>query len=321
MALSRMVFAIMQGTQMKQSSKALLVGLVATLIACSEPPPETKPAVETSPAEPPAAAVEPSVIQPAPVLHETVEYAVVSGSPRSGYLAYPETAHGGLPGILLFHEWWGLTDEIRQVADALAAQGYVVLALDFHDGMVATDSVKAGELMREALADESSVNDHLRQAYKFITEDIGALSVASYGFGMGGTLALNLALLYPDELDACVVYYGFIGSVTPAQLAGSSAAMLVFFGADDETLTAAARDQLQAALAMAPGGAELVIYPETGHGFANPGDARYSAEMADAALTASLIFLDRTLNAAVNRNVIDEQPEDDLPAQPDATGR
>lgn len=44
----------------------------------------------------------------------------------TGYLSLPPSGSG--PGLILLQEWWGLVDHIKQVADRLAAEGYVVLA-------------------------------------------------------------------------------------------------------------------------------------------------------------------------------------------------
>jgi carboxymethylenebutenolidase len=50
----------------------------------------------------------------------------------SGYLVYPSSATSGmkLPAVVMVHEWWGINDNIKGMADNLAKQGYVVLAVD-----------------------------------------------------------------------------------------------------------------------------------------------------------------------------------------------
>lgn len=54
-----------------------------------------------------------------------------------GYLAKP-AADGQYPAIVMIHEWWGLTDNIKQMAEKLASHGYVVLAVDLYEGQVGT---------------------------------------------------------------------------------------------------------------------------------------------------------------------------------------
>jgi hypothetical protein len=56
----------------------------------------------------------------------------------SGYLVYPSTnlssttpATKKLPAVIMIHEFWGINDNIRSMANTLASQaGYVVLAVD-----------------------------------------------------------------------------------------------------------------------------------------------------------------------------------------------
>lgn len=56
-----------------------------------------------------------------------------------GYLAVPDsdTTQGA---VILIHEWNGLVDRLRQVADAFAAEGYVALAADLYSGRTGTAS-------------------------------------------------------------------------------------------------------------------------------------------------------------------------------------
>jgi carboxymethylenebutenolidase len=50
----------------------------------------------------------------------------------SGYLAIPQsnisTSDKALPAVVMIHEWWGLNDNMKEMADRLAYEGYVVLA-------------------------------------------------------------------------------------------------------------------------------------------------------------------------------------------------
>ena len=76
-----------------------------------------------------------------------VEFKNAMGQPTKGYLAMPE-GDGKAPAILVIHEWWGLTDWVKQNADRFAEQGYVALAVDLYDGKATDDPGEAHELMR-----------------------------------------------------------------------------------------------------------------------------------------------------------------------------
>ena len=66
---------------------------------------------------------------------EAVEFPS-NGSTASGYLATPEGGQG--PGVLVIQEWWGLVPHIKDVADRLAAAGFVALAPDLYHGETTT---------------------------------------------------------------------------------------------------------------------------------------------------------------------------------------
>lgn len=309
---------------MRKTKHCMYCALACTLLllaACGEREPASEGAADTTTPEytdsmaeehaddtnAPSGALELGQVPAAPVLSETVEYGLVDGVPLHGYLAYPENAHGGLPGILVFPEWWGLNDNIRAMADKLAGQGYVVLALDVYGGEVADTPARAQELMEAAMADREALNGNIRAGWKFMTEEIGALSVASLGWCLGGTLAFNTALLYPDTLAATVIYYGHVTSASREQLAMLQMPILGFFGAEDGGIPVEGVRAFEQTLDALGKDAEIVIYEGAGHAFANPTGENFRPEPAADAWQKTLLFLDRTLNAAVNRNVLEEE--------------
>mgnify|MGYP000931417388 FL=1 len=73
---------------------------------------------------------------------ETVSYS----ESNVGYLARPASDEA-FPGIIMIHEWWGLNDNVQEMAKKLASHGYVVLAVDLYGGDVATTSEEARQLM------------------------------------------------------------------------------------------------------------------------------------------------------------------------------
>ena len=56
----------------------------------------------------------------------------------SGFLAMPQKP-GRYPALVVVHEWWGLTDWVKEQAQKLAEQGYIALAVDLYKGQVTTD--------------------------------------------------------------------------------------------------------------------------------------------------------------------------------------
>ena len=79
------------------------------------------------------------------------------GQQISGYLA---DAGPGAPGVVVIQEWWGLNDQIRGVADRLAAAGYTALVPDLYRGASTVEAEEAHHLMSGLhFGDAASMDD------------------------------------------------------------------------------------------------------------------------------------------------------------------
>ncbi len=88
----------------------------------------------------------------------------VNGRKAAGYLSKPGAGSG--PGVLVIQEWWGLVENIKNIADRFAASGYVALAPDLYHGESTKSPDEAGKLMM-ALAIEETEKD-LRGASTYL---------------------------------------------------------------------------------------------------------------------------------------------------------
>ncbi|MFN2494709.1 MAG: dienelactone hydrolase family protein, partial [Pseudonocardiaceae bacterium] len=77
-----------------------------------------------------------------------------NGATAHGYLALPASGSG--PGVVVIQEWWGLTNHIADVADRLAAAGFVALAPDLFGGDTTHDPDEAARLMDELPVDQAA---------------------------------------------------------------------------------------------------------------------------------------------------------------------
>src|ERR1035438_5115986 len=69
------------------------------------------------------------------------------GTKLAGYLALPAATAGKVPGVVVVHQWMGLTDHERKVSDDLAKLGYVALAADIYgEGVQPANTGEAGKL-------------------------------------------------------------------------------------------------------------------------------------------------------------------------------
>ena len=70
---------------------------------------------------------------------QTITFKRPDGKTVNAYLAEPKAGKGA-PGVVVIQEWWGLNDQIKGVADKLAAAGYRALVPDLYRGKVAVEA-------------------------------------------------------------------------------------------------------------------------------------------------------------------------------------
>ena len=220
-------------------------------------------------------------------------YAEVGDQLVYGYFAAPSDVFEPLPAIIVIHEWWGLNDNVRAMADRLAGEGYMVLAVDLYGGKTADSPADARALMLEVVEDPGPANENIRAAYEFLTT-AGAPRIGSLGWCFGGGWSLNTAQLFPDELDAAVIYYGQVTDDEDS-LRPISAPILGLFGADDTGITVESVEAFRASLERLRKEHDIHVYPGVGHAFANPTGTNYNAEAATDAWVRTLEFLGRHL--------------------------
>ena len=211
-----------------------------------------------------------------------------------GYLALPKGA-GTHPGVVVIHEWWGLTDWVKEQTDSLAAHGYVALAADLYSGKVAYDEATAHQLMSGLIEDEAIAA--LRAAADFLRgrEDVRAQALGVIGWCMGGKYSIRLAAADPG-IKACVMYYGAPIS-DESSIRGLQAAVLGNFGAEDKGPSPDQVRRFEAELRRAGKKVDLKIYPGAGHGFANVNNpwGGYRAAAAKDAWARTIAFFNREL--------------------------
>ena len=211
-----------------------------------------------------------------------------------GHFAAPADVVEPLPAVILIHEWWGLNDNIRAMANRLAGEGYMVLAVDLYNGEVADSREAARVLMLEVVEEREVAEDNIRSAYTFL-ETAGAPRIGSMGWCFGGGWSLNTAQLFPDNLDASVIYYGQVTD-DEDKLQPVSAPILGLFGAADTGISVESVEGFRGALERLRKDHEIHIYPGVGHAFANPTGQNYNAEAAEDAWRKTLEFLGRHLS-------------------------
>lgn len=218
------------------------------------------------------------------------------GKDLSGYLATPAKREGA-PGIVVIQEWWGLNEQIRGVADRLAASGYVVLVPDLYRGSMTVEEEEAHHLM-EQLDFADAASQDIRGAVQYLkslTQQVGVT-----GFCMGGALTL-LALNAIPELAAGVVFYG----MPPLEYLDPGAIKVpvqAHWATQDEFFPVEGVDKLEEKLASAGVDFEFHRYlahhafaNETAVGSGRIAGTQYDPVWAQLAWDRALTFFGRTL--------------------------
>ena len=229
-----------------------------------------------------------------PVIAETLPYAEVDEQLIYGHFAFPADMIEPLPGVIVIHERWGLDDRTRALADRIAGQGYIVLAVDLYGDATASDAGDARDLMVALVENPEPANSNLMQAAQFLSQSAESPSIGVLGWSLGGSWALNAALLMPDSLDAAVIYYGQVTD-NRERLRALNVPVLGLFGGRDRGVTAESVADFEAALKSLGLEYELQIYPDAGHAFADPAAPNYNRDAAADAWSRTVDFLDRHL--------------------------
>jgi carboxymethylenebutenolidase len=230
------------------------------------------------------------------------------------YRAEPE----GPPraAIVLVHEIWGLVPHIRDVADRLAVEGYLVLAPDLLSDIGITPEVGLDILAMMSDPDEErrlAAQPRLRDALAPIRTPqfaagavarlrlaVDALEVepgidgriAVMGFCFGGTYSFALAAA-DSRVRAAVPFYG--QAPAPDDIAQIACPILALYGQDDPPLIDAL-PEVRANMAAARVDFTAVVYPDSTHAFFNDTNPqRYNATDAADAWKRALAFLSDTL--------------------------
>ncbi len=233
------------------------------------------------------------------VISETLPFAEVGDELVYGHFVAPSDMFEPLPAVIMIHEWWGLNDGVRAAADRLAAEGYIVLAVDLFGGKTAATPATARQLMLEVVEDPEAANENIRGAYEFVSATAGAPSVAALGWRFGGTWSLNAAMLFPDELDAAVIYYGQVTD-DEERLRPVGAPILGLFAADDISVKPESVKAFEAALTRLRKDFVIHVYDNARQGFANASADSYDPAVAEDAWRRTLAFLQSHLPTATD---------------------
>lgn len=217
------------------------------------------------------------------------------------HLSVPPVGAGPWPAVVVLHEAFGLTDDVRQQADRLAAAGYLAVAPDLYSAGGALRCLKR-TFASMASGDGLAVQDvHAVRSWVAARPDCTG-KVGVIGFCQGGGFALVLAA---QGFDAAAPHYGPLPKDARAALAGACP-IVASYGAKDRGIRGAARE-LEQVLTELGVEHDVKEYPDAGHSFMNRHNAgpfavleriaglSYHEDSALDAWSRVLVFFDRHL--------------------------
>ena len=224
-----------------------------------------------------------------------------------GYLVYPimsnenktKNNNNTLPAVIMIHENKGLNDNIKNMANLLARNGYVVLAVDLFNGEVTTDRNRSSVLTQQVRDNQGIAIANLKSAVKYAASlpNVNADKIVSLGWCFGGAQSLQLALNSQDHpLAATIIYYGRL-LTDKAILSDIKWPVLGIFGDQDSSIPVDTVKAFESALNSDGITNEIYIYKGVGHAFANPSGENYAPKETQDAWQKTLSFLEKHVSS------------------------
>lgn len=205
-------------------------------------------------------------------------YVVSSSNPSHKYL-------------ILFHEWWGLNQHIRNTADSFrdSLSDVNVIAVDLYDGKVASESSRASQLMGST--SEQRVQKIIRSVVNYCGEKA---EICTIGWCYGGGWSLYTAIDSPKRCKGCVIYYG-MPEEDSVRLSNLSAPLLGIFATKDKWITTGIVKDFEKKLTKLGKKFNFQTY-DSYHAFANPSNPNYDKRNAENAAKIVLRFIRANLS-------------------------
>ena len=190
-----------------------------------------------------------------------------------GFVVYDDATSAKRPGIIMVHEWWGITPHVHNEAKKFAEQGYTAFIADMYGDAKTADNPKdAGALSSSVMKAPPTMESRFKAAREQLAKHatVNPQRIGAVGYCFGGAVVLNMARTGTD-LAAVAGFHASLGLNTPAPAPGSvKAKVLILNGADDPFVKREQYDTLKKDLDAAKANYRIIEYPGAVHAFTNP---------------------------------------------------
>jgi dienelactone hydrolase len=157
------------------------------------------------------------------------------GTTLEGFVAWDDALTGVRPGVLVVHQWMGLTDYEKKRAGMLAQLGYVAFCADIYgQGVHPQNTAEAGALAGKYKGDRPLLRARVSAGLAALRQQplVDPKHIAAIGYCFGGTTVLELARSGAD-LNGVVSFHGGLDAPNPDDGKNIKCKVLILHGADD----------------------------------------------------------------------------------------
>ena len=218
----------------------------------------------------------------------------INGDGAYAFVAQPDD-DAQHPGIVLIQEWWGIEPHVRQLAQTLAAENFVVAVPDLYHGKIATEPDDAMKMVMMIRSNLDKAAQEIIGALETVKAmpNVEPKKLGLMGFCVGGFMTYFVASRYPN-LGAIVPFYGAGYDPTPEEVARVSAPVLAFYGKRDHSISMEQIEKIERIYKETGKDITVKVY-DADHAFINPDHGSGNEEAARDAWSVAVDFLKKQL--------------------------
>lgn len=209
-----------------------------------------------------------TLLSNAAVKSEPVEYKQ-GDTVLEGWLVYDDAGTGRRPGVLVAHDWYGVSDYVKGRAEQLAQLGYVAFVADIYGKGIRPQTSKDAAAVSGKLKDDRAlIRARMNAALDILKNNprVDPDRIAAIGYCFGGMAVLELARSGAD-IAGVVSFHGGLDTPTPQDAKNIRCKVLILHGADDPFASAAQVAAVEDEMRKAGVDYQITLYGGAVHAF------------------------------------------------------